>query len=130
VFRGDDGLDELTVTTTSTVWTAHAGEVREESFDPRDLGIAYARIEELRGADAAYNAGVARKVLEGDRGPIRDAVLLSTGAALAALTPSSESVTARLAGGIERAAAAIDSGAAAAALARWVAATQRVVGDS
>jgi len=121
VFRGDDGLDELTVTTTSTVWTASAGEVREQSFDPRDLGIELVGIETLKGADAAYNAGVARRLLDGEeRGPIRDAVLLSSAAALAALAPSTEPVTARLAAGVERAAASIDSGAAAAALARWI----------
>lgn len=120
VFRGDDGLDELTISTTSTVWTASGGSVRTETFDPRDVGVALAPIETLRGADPAFNAGVARRVLDGEKGPVRDAVLLSAAAALAALTPSAESVTARIAGGMERAAAAIDSGAAAGALERWV----------
>jgi anthranilate phosphoribosyltransferase len=131
VFRGDDGLDELTVSTTSTVWTASGGEVREQYFDPRDLGMELAPIETLRGADANHNAGVARRLLDGgERGPIRDAVLLTTAAALAALTPSSDSVTERLAAGVERAAAAIDSGAAAAALTRWVEVSERLAAGS
>ena len=129
VFRGDDGLDELTVTGTSTVWTVHGGTVVEESFDPAAVGIGYAPIEALRGADPAFNAEVARKLLGGATGPVRDAVLLSTGAALAALdgvdvAPGAlPPLNERLAAGIARAEAAIDSGAAAATLDRWVAAT-------
>ena len=132
VFRGQDGLDELTVTTTSTVWTAHAGTVVEEIFDPRSVGIELAPVEALRGADAAYNADVARKILAGDTGPVRDAVLLNAGATLAALAaldvPAGQlaPLTERLAAGVERAAAALDSGAAAATLERWRAATRAV----
>jgi anthranilate phosphoribosyltransferase len=129
VFRGDDGLDELTVTGTSTVWTVHGGAVVEETFDPASVGIGYAPIEELRGADAAFNATVARKLFDGATGAVRDAVLLSTGAALAALdgvdlAPGTlPPLPERMAAGIARAAAAIDSGAAAATLERWAAAT-------
>lgn len=131
VVSGDDGLDELTVTTTSTVWTTHAGTVTEETFDPRGVGIEYAPLEALRGADATYNAGVARKLLAGERGPVRDAVLLTAGAALAALdaldTPAGAlpSLTDRLAAGIARANEAIDSGAAQATLNRWIDATSK-----
>jgi anthranilate phosphoribosyltransferase len=130
VFSGDDGLDELTVTTTSTVWTVHSGEVTEERFDPRDLGMEYSPLEALRGADAAFNAGVARKLLAGERGPVRDAVLLSAGATLAALdaldTPHDQlpTLTDRMAAGATRAAEALDSGAAQAALDRWIEATR------
>ena len=129
VFRGDDGLDELTVTGTSTVWTVHGGTVVEETFDPAAVGIGYAPVDALRGADAAFNAEVARKLLGGATGPVRDAVLLSTGAALAALAAVDlapgmlPSLNERMAAGIARAEAAIDSGAAAATLERWVAAT-------
>lgn len=131
VFHGDDGLDELTVTGTSTVWTVHGGTVVEESFDPASVGIGYAPLEELRGADAAFNAEVARKLLDGVTGPVRDAVLLSTGAALAALDALEQApgtlapLPERMAAGIARSAEAIDSGAAADVLARWVAATAR-----
>lgn len=130
VFRGRDGLDELTVTTSSTVWTAHAGAVTENDFDPRDLGVELAPVEALRGADAAYNAGVARKLLGGETGPVRDAVLLNAGATLAALdaleVPAGAlaPLTERLGAGFERAERALDSGAAAATLERWAAATR------
>ncbi|MFJ6694636.1 anthranilate phosphoribosyltransferase [Streptomyces sp. NPDC091272] len=126
VFRGDDGMDELTVTTTSTVWSVTGGEVREESFDPRDIGIGYADAGALRGGDRAHNARVAREVLAGARGPVRDAVLLSAAAGLAALEPSGRPVTERLAAGTERAAEAVDSGAAAAVLERWATVTAKL----
>ncbi|GAA4682477.1 anthranilate phosphoribosyltransferase [Streptomyces chumphonensis] len=123
VFRGDDGLDELTVTSTSTVYVVHNGAVRKESFDPRDVGIEFVPVEALRGADAAYNAEVARRVLDGERGPVRDAVLLNSAAALVALTPGEAPLAEQLPAAIARAAEAIDSGAAKAALHRWAAAT-------
>ncbi|WP_016906928.1 anthranilate phosphoribosyltransferase [Streptomyces xiaopingdaonensis] len=125
VFRGDDGLDELTTTSTSTVWLVRGGEVRSESFDPRDVGISLVPVEALRGADAAYNADVARRLLEGEHGPVRDAVLLNSAAALAALEPTEESLTVRITAGMAKAAESIDSGAARAALERWIAASTR-----
>ncbi len=87
VFRGDDGLDELTTTATSRVWVVRDGTVREEAFDPRDVGIELVPVEALRGADASYNADVARRLLDGETGPVRDAVLLNSAAALVALDP-------------------------------------------
>ncbi|MFF8292036.1 anthranilate phosphoribosyltransferase [Streptomyces sp. NPDC016309] len=123
VFRGDDGLDELTTTATSKVWVVRNGAVREEAFDPRDVGIELVPVAALRGADASYNADVARRLLAGETGPVRDAVLLNSAAALAALEPSDAPLTERIRDGIARAAEAIDSGAARAALDRWVAAT-------
>ncbi|KOG55186.1 anthranilate phosphoribosyltransferase [Streptomyces griseoflavus] len=123
VFRGDDGLDELTTTATSKVWVVRDGAVREESFDPRDVGIGLVPVEALRGADASYNADVARRLLGGEHGPVRDAVLLNSAAALVALAPTGAPLAEQLAAGIERAAEAIDSGAARRALERWVAAS-------
>ncbi|MGW0536619.1 anthranilate phosphoribosyltransferase [Streptomyces sp. NPDC003032] len=119
VFRGDDGLDELTVTTTSKVWSVRDGEVRPEKFDPLDVGIARARLEELRGGDAEHNAGVAHALFAGERGAVRDAVLLSAAAGLAALRPSPLPIAERIAAQLEPCAEAIDSGAAAAVLERW-----------
>ncbi len=87
VFRGDDGLDELTTTSTSRVWAVRDGKVREETFDPRDVGIELVPVEALRGADASYNADVALRLLNGETGPVRDAVLLNSAAALVALSP-------------------------------------------
>ncbi|MFI2213595.1 anthranilate phosphoribosyltransferase [Streptomyces sp. NPDC020141] len=123
VFRGDDGLDELTTTATSRVWAVRDGSVREHAFDPRDIGIPLVPVEALRGADASYNAEVARRVLAGEKGPVRDAVLLNSAAALVALDPADAPLEDQLAAGVTRAAHSIDSGAAAAALDRWVAAT-------
>src|SRR5215475_4529069 len=84
VFHGDDGLDELTTTTKSTVWVVHSGTVSQTSFDPAALGIGPSRPEDLRGGDPAHNAGVARAVLAGQPGSVRDTVLLNAAAALAA----------------------------------------------
>ncbi|MFF2145298.1 anthranilate phosphoribosyltransferase [Kitasatospora sp. NPDC058190] len=125
VFRGDDGLDELTITTTSQVWLVRDGVVTETSFDPRDVGIELVGIEALRGADAAYNAEVARRLLAGEHGPVRDAVLLNTAAALVALDLGDAPLPEQLAAGMARAAEAIDSGAARDLLRRWADATSR-----
>ena len=113
VFRGDDGLDELTTTTTSTVWVVHAGSVTQTTVDPRELGLAEATTEDLRGGDAQHNADVVRRVLAGEPGPVRDAVLLNAGAALAVHGAPGEPVQQALAEGYARAAEAVDSGAAA-----------------
>jgi anthranilate phosphoribosyltransferase len=122
VFRGDDGLDELTTTGPSRVWEIRNGAVSEETFDPADLGIRRATLEELRGGDAAANAAVVRSVLAGGRGPARDAALLNAAAGLVAFDldavgPFSE----RMAAALKRADESIESGAAAAVLDRWVA---------
>ncbi|MET3963545.1 anthranilate phosphoribosyltransferase [Marmoricola sp. OAE513] len=122
VFRGDDGLDELTTTTTSRVWTVRAGEVVEESLDPTRLGIAPGTAESLRGQDAAFNADVVRRLLAGERGPVRDAVVLNAGAALAIHADDAGTLEERVAAGIARADEALDSGAAQATLDRWVSA--------
>ncbi|RKN42264.1 anthranilate phosphoribosyltransferase [Streptomyces hoynatensis] len=124
VFRGDDGLDELTVTATSTVWVVRGGEVRQESFDPRKIGFELAPVESLRGGDPAHNAEVARRVLAGEGGPVREAVLLNAAAALAALEPREVPLADQIASGVARAAESIDSGAARTALDRWVAASR------
>jgi anthranilate phosphoribosyltransferase len=121
VFRGDDGLDELSTAAPSQVWVVAGGEVRTERLDPSALGIAPASAEALRGADAAHNADVTRSFLAGEPGAIRDAVLLNAAAALVAYEgvgpgPVGEQVAAML----PRAAQAVHSGAAAAVLDRWV----------
>src|SRR5215813_8375019 len=128
VFHGDDGLDELTTTAKSTVWVVHAGTVSQASFDPAALGIAPSRPEDLRGGDPAHNAAVARAVLAGQPGPVRDTVLLNAAAALAAGAGVADpgQLTAALADGYARAAAAVDSGQAIALLDTWVAASQRL----
>lgn len=125
VFRGDDGLDELTTTTTSQVWVATRGAVSHATIDPLDFGIPRSTAEDLRGGDAAHNAGVVRRMLAGEPGPVRDAVLLNAGAALAVHDAPGAPLPESLAAGIAKAATAIDSGAAAGTLERWVAAAAR-----
>lgn len=120
VFRGADGLDELTTTTTSSLWVVHGGKVAPVTIDPRDLGIAPASAADLRGGDTAHNAAVVHQVLAGETGPVRDAVLLNAGAALAVYDAPGADVVPALHAGMVRAAQAIDSGAARESLARWV----------
>jgi anthranilate phosphoribosyltransferase len=124
VFRGDDGLDELTTTGTSTVWVVGGGEVTETSFDPAVLGIARATLEDLRGGDAATNAAVVSTLLDGEKRAVRDAVLLTAAAAIAAYEAAPGSLEERLAAGLTRATEALDSGAAEVALGRWVEVSQ------
>ncbi|HEY5985133.1 MAG TPA: anthranilate phosphoribosyltransferase [Streptosporangiaceae bacterium] len=128
VFHGDDGLDELTTTNTSRVWVVHDGTVSETTLDPAGLGLARSQPEDLRGGDAAHNASVARSVMAGERGPVRDMVVLNAAAALAAATgaPTAENLTETLANGCSQAAAAIDTGAAQETLDRWVSTSQRL----
>lgn len=124
VFHGDDGLDELTITTTSTVWMARPGaEVEQVRFDPRDIGIQRAPSESLLGGAPDVNAEVFRRVLAGEAGPVRDAVVLNAAAGIATFAGAGGSLESRLASGLSAAVESIDSGAAARVLAAWVAAT-------
>lgn len=120
VFRGEDGLDELTPCAPSRVWVVRDGAVTTETVTPEELGLGRAAPEALRGADAAHNAQVARRFLDGERGPVRDAVLLNAAAALVALSPGNAPLVDQLRAGMERAAESVDSGAAARTLATWV----------
>jgi anthranilate phosphoribosyltransferase len=126
VFRGDDGLDELTTTTTSTVWEVRAGETRQSRLDPIELGLAPATAEALRGAEAGHNADVTRRLLDGEPGPVRDAVVLNAGAALAVHAAERGTLVERVDAGMQRAAEALDSGAAQTTLRRWVEASAAV----
>jgi anthranilate phosphoribosyltransferase len=130
VFRGDDGLDELTTTTTSSVWVAADGEVHETVVDPRRFDLDAATPDDLRGGDRAYNAAVVHEVLAGRSAGARDAVLLNAGAAIAVYDGIDgwSTVDSLIAKGIDEARRAIDSGAAADLLARWAAASQRIRG--
>jgi anthranilate phosphoribosyltransferase len=128
VFRGDDGLDELTTATTSSVWVVRGGEVVADRVDPSALGIEVPPPGALRGGDAAANADVFRRVVEGERGPVRDAVVLNAAAALVAFDERPGRLHDALRAGMDRAAAAIDDGQAAALLDRWVAVSRRLAG--
>jgi anthranilate phosphoribosyltransferase len=125
VFRGDDGLDELTTTTTSTAWVAAEGRVEQTLIDPAEFGIAAVAPESLRGGDRARNAAAVRDVLAGHGGGIRDVVLLNAAAAIACHDKvTAPTLPQALADGLAEAARAVDSGAAADVLTRWVTASQ------
>jgi anthranilate phosphoribosyltransferase len=126
VFHGDDGLDELTTTTTSTVWAVHEAEVSRLVLDPAQLGLSRCTPDDLRGGDTAHNAAVVRGVLANQPGPVLDTVLLNAAAALAAydgITNGSDVISA-LADGCARAREAVSSGAAARLLDNWVQASR------
>jgi anthranilate phosphoribosyltransferase len=120
VMRGEDGLDELSTAAPTRVWLARDGDVTEAVIDTMELGVPRSRSGDLRGGDAAFNADVARRVFAGERGPVRDAVLVNAAAALAARAGLQGDLMSALRTEVDRAAAAIDSGAAAAILDRWV----------
>jgi anthranilate phosphoribosyltransferase len=120
VMRGEDGLDEFTTAAPTRVWAAQNGTVREAVLDAVDLGVPRATIADLRGGDAAHNAGVVRRLLDGETGPVRDAVLVNAAAALATQGPLDGDLTEALRAGLDRAAESIDSGAAARTLDRWI----------
>ncbi|MDQ4092458.1 MAG: anthranilate phosphoribosyltransferase, partial [Actinomycetota bacterium] len=119
VVRGDDGLDEITTTTTTSVWVVEGGTVRRDELDPAVLGVPVCRREDLRGGDATVNAEVVRRLLAGDPSPVRDAVVLNSAAALATYRGLTSNLADDLLGTAGSAVEAIDSGAAAALLKRW-----------
>ena len=131
VFRGDDGLDELTTTGHSHIWEVTRGAVTEHDLNPAELGIARAELSDLVGGDPEHNAAVVRSVLAGDSGPVRDIVLLNAAAGLVAyelaLNPAElqRPIVERFRYKMAVAAEAIDSGAAANTLEKWVAASNR-----
>src|SRR4029453_12057566 len=110
VFRGDDGLDELTTATTSSVWVVRNGEVEPDRLDPSALGIPASAPDALRGGAPEFNADVFRRVLGGGRG--------------AAFEERWARLHDAIGAGMERAAAAIDDGRATAQLERWVRVSQ------
>ncbi|GAA4264600.1 anthranilate phosphoribosyltransferase [Frondihabitans peucedani] len=131
VFRGDDGLDELTTTGHSHIWEVSGGSVTEHDLDPVELGLPRVSIDDLLGRDALHNAAVARRVLDGEKGAVRDIVLLNAAAGLVAFRLAQDPaqrdrpIVTRFREQLRVAAEAIDAGLASAKLAEWVAATRR-----
>lgn len=130
VFRGDDGLDELTTTGHSHIWEISGGSVTEHDLDPLELGIRRSRIDDLLGGDPEHNAEVARRTLAGERGAVRDIVLLNAAAGLVSFRLAQDPaqrdrpIAERFREQLVVAADAVDSGRATAKLAEWVAATR------
>jgi anthranilate phosphoribosyltransferase len=135
VFRGEDGLDELTTTGNSDIWQVSGGEVREFKLDPTKFGLKRATLEQLIGGDAQENAEVANQVFAGDRAgrlaAIRDIVILNAAGGVVAYELAKDSSRAeldldvRFDDAILRVTKSLDSGAAQAKLSEWIAATQR-----
>jgi anthranilate phosphoribosyltransferase len=134
VFRGDDGLDELTTTGTSQIWQVSGGEVREFTLDPSELGIARASMVDLEGGDAEFNANVAKLVLSGGNEPatarVREIVALNAAGGLVAYrlaknpTQAEVSIVERFRDALEEVTSALDDGRAAAKLQQWIQTTQ------
>jgi len=127
VFRGDDGLDEITLATTTSVLSIGKAEITSDRIDAKDFGLDNAPIEAIVGGDASENARISLAILAGERGAPRDAVLLNAAAAIAAFEGDLETaIKARIADGLKRAVTAVDSGAASTLLKKWVALTQEI----
>lgn len=134
VFRGDDGLDELTTTGTSRIWQVSGGEVREFTLDPTVLGIARASSVDLEGGDAEFNANVARLVLSGATEPatarVREIVALNAAGGLVAYQLAKDpslaqvSIEDRFRDALREVIDALDDGRAAAKLQEWITATR------
>ncbi len=135
VFRGSDGLDELTTTGNSHVWQVSGGEVTEFELNPLDLGLKMTKVDDLVGGDAHFNAQVARMVLgkdpeDRDLSAVREIVLLNAAGGVVAyeLAKNAElgktDLTERFRDALVRVRAVLDSGKAAEKLSEWIAATQ------
>jgi anthranilate phosphoribosyltransferase len=127
IFRGDDGLDEISLATTTSVLTIGQGEISSDLVDPADFGISRAPISELVGGDAQFNASVSRAIFNGEHGAPRDAVALNAAAAIAAYKGEfTKSLSERMQDGYQAAIKAIDTGAATNLLENWVTVSQRL----
>jgi len=132
VFRGEDGLDELTTTGYSRIWEVSRGDVHEFDIHPRDVGLATSKMDDLLGGSPDHNADVLRRTLAGETGPVRDIVLLNAAAGIVAYrlsqdpTQMQRGMVERLVEALGEAAAAIDDGRATAKLAQWVDASQQL----
>lgn len=127
VFRGDDGLDEITLATTTSVLTIGNAEISSDLLDPLDFDIERAPISALVGGDATENARITMAIFSGEKGAPRDAVVLNAAAAIAAYDARFElNLHQRMALGISRAVDAIDSGAAKRLVTQWAEITQKL----
>ena len=121
VFRGDDGLDEITLATTTSVLTIGNGEISSDRIDAKDFSLANAPISALVGGDAQENARITKAIFTGERGAPRDAVLLNAAAAIAAFDGEFElSIHERLSKSLKKATESVDSGKANSLLGEWV----------
>jgi anthranilate phosphoribosyltransferase len=127
VFRGDDGLDEITLATTTSVLTIGREEISSDLIDPLDFEIQRAPISALVGGDSIENARITTAIFAGEKGAPRDAVVLNAAAAIAAYEGRFDlNLHSRIEIGVSRAVAAIDSGAATRLIAQWAELSQKL----
>jgi anthranilate phosphoribosyltransferase len=121
VFRGDDGLDEITLATSTSVLTIGNGEISSDRIDAKDFSLANAPISALVGGDAQENARITKAIFAGERGAPRDAVLLNAAAAIAAFDGEFElSIHERISKSLKKATESIDGGKASSLLEEWI----------
>ncbi len=127
VFRGTNGLDELSTVCTNEIWEVRDGDITFHEMDASaELGLPQANIEDLQGRDAHYNAEIARRVIDGEKGPVRDSVSLNAAGAIVAdgrlpgVRPGDGSFIDRMRHGLAIAEETIDSGRATSLLSRWI----------
>src|SRR5690606_6462304 len=119
VISGDEGLDELSLAGGNEVAVVEGGEVRMQRISAAEAGLPTAPVEAIRGGDPQHNAAELGKLLKGEPGPYRDAVLLNAAGALLVAGEADSWVE-----GVEEAAESIDKGLAKALLDCWIAYTQ------
>jgi anthranilate phosphoribosyltransferase len=128
VFRGDDGLDEVSLSTTTQVIQINDGKLTQSEFNPADLGITSSSVSDLLGGDAKYNADMTMKIFSGLKGPMRDAVTLNAAFAIAAFKADFDlPLQTQIANGFVLANKAIDSGAALSVVKKWAELTNEIV---
>lgn len=121
VVHAADGLDELTTTGYTKVSECRDGVLRTFFVHPADFGLAKSTLADLTGGDAEQNAAVARRLFDGQHGPIRDIVVLNAGASLFIAGAAHD-----VAAGMTLASSALDGGRASALLERLVAQSNAV----
>ncbi|MDN5558790.1 MAG: anthranilate phosphoribosyltransferase [Ruaniaceae bacterium] len=121
VFRGQTGLDELTTVAPNDVWEVRDGAITHQVIDATNFNIPRATLDDLRGADPAYNAEVAQRVFDGEEGIIFDTVMLNAAAGLVAAADDAEgSLAERLSAACERVSDSVRAGDARRVLERWI----------
>ena len=122
VFRGDDGLDEITLDGPTSVLSISKDGISSDRIDARDFGIDSAPISAVVGGNGEENAAITRRIFAGERGAYRDIVLLNAAVTIAAFDGELDlNIHERISKSLKRAEVAIDSGAATELLAKWAA---------
>jgi anthranilate phosphoribosyltransferase len=120
VFRGDEGLDEISIAGTSSIYQVRDRGYQKFTFDPRNIGIELEPLSTIRGGDAKFNVEVTKSVFSGKIGPAREAILLNAAVGIAAFKGDFNlPIETQIANGYVLAKAGIDSGRALELIQRW-----------